>query len=87
IPPIPLPAKKKKLKDQEDIELNDGNPWTTWKEWYGDLNQLFHCFVHIPIFNFCMRIVKTRFVELDYDKVKEMFYEEDKEFWEEEMSL
>jgi len=25
-------------------------------------------------------------VELDYDKVKEMFYEEDKRFWDEEMN-
>jgi len=87
LPSIPLPRAKKRLRNQEDIELNGGNPWTTWKEWYGDLSQLFHCFVHIPIFNSCERIVKTRFLELDYDKVKEMFYEEDKRFWDEERNL
>jgi hypothetical protein len=86
-PSIPLPGAKKRLKDQEDIELNGGNPWTTWKEWYGDLSQLFHCFVHIPIFNFCERRIQSRNVELGYDKVKEMFYEEDKSFWEEEQAL
>ena len=86
VPTIPLPSAKKRLRDQEDIELNGGNPWTTWKEWYGDFSQLFHCFVHIPIFNFCERIVQSRIVELDYDKVKEMFYEEDKRFWDEEMN-
>ena len=75
-----------RVRDQKDIELNGGNPWTTWKEWYGDLSQFFHCFVHIPIFNFCERIVQSRIVELDYDKIKEMFYEEDKRFWDEEMN-
>lgn len=86
-PSIPLPGARKRLRDQEDIELNGGNPWTTWKEWYGDLSQLFHCFVHIPIFNFCERMVQSRIVELDYEKIKEMFYEEDKGFWDEEMNL
>ncbi|MEA3414828.1 MAG: hypothetical protein U9R02_01510 [Thermodesulfobacteriota bacterium] len=86
-PPIPLPNAKKRLRDQEDIELNDGNSWTTWKEWYGDLSQLFHCFVHVPIFDFCQKRIKCKFIELDYDKVKEMFYQEDKKFWDEEINL
>ncbi|MFH1293076.1 MAG: hypothetical protein ABIJ44_02985 [Pseudomonadota bacterium] len=87
IPSIPLPDTKKRLKDQENIELNGCNSWTTWKEWYGDLSQLFHCFVHVPIFDFCQKRIKCKFIELDYDKVKEMFYQEDKRFWDEEMNL
>lgn len=87
VPSIPLPSAKKRLKDQEDIGLNGGNPWTTWKEWYGDFSQLFHCVVHVPIFNFCERRIQSRIVELGYDKAKEMFYEEDKRFWDEEMNL
>lgn len=87
IPDIPLPKLKLRLRDPEDIEANDGHQWTTWKAWYGDLSQLFHCFVHIPVFNYCQRRVCSRFVELDYDGVKEMFYDEDKEFWDEEQSL
>ena len=87
IPSIPMPDAKKRLRDQVEIELNGGNPWTTWKEWYGDLSQLFHCFVHVPIFDFCQKRVKCKFIELDYDKVKEMFYQEDKRFWDEEMNL
>ena len=87
IPSIPLPNAKKRLRDQEDIELNGGNPWTTWKEWYGDLSQLFHCFVHVPIFDFCQKRIKCKFIELDYDKVKEMFYQADKRFWDEEINL
>ena len=85
--PIPLPTVKKRLTDQEDIEQNAGNHWTTWKEWYGDFSQLFHCFVHMPVFNFCERMIQTKNVEIDYDKLKEMFYEEDKAFWDEEMNL
>ena len=87
IPSIPLPNAKKRLREQGDIELNGGNPWTTWKEWYGDLSQLFHCFVHVPIFDFCQKRIKCKFIELDYDKVKEMFYQEDKKFWDEEINL
>jgi hypothetical protein len=87
IPSIPLPDAKKRLRDQEDIKLNGGNPWTTWKEWYGDLSQLFHCVVHVPIFDFCQKRIKCKFIELDYDKVKKMFYQEDKRFWDEEMNL
>ena len=87
IPSIPLPDAKKRLRDQEDIKLNGGNTWTTRKEWYGDLSQLFHCVVHVPIFDFCQKRIKCKFIELDYDKVKKMFYQEDKRFWDEEMNL
>jgi hypothetical protein len=59
-PAIPLPKAKMKLRDPEDIELNGGHPWTTWKEWYGDLSQLFHGFVHMPVFNFCQRRIRCR---------------------------
>ena len=87
VPPIRLPSTKKRLTDQEDIELNDGNPWTTWRDWYGDLSQLFHCLVHVPVFSFCERMIRTRSVETDYDKLEKMFYEEDREFWDKEIGL
>ena len=86
-PAIPLPDAKMRLRDQEDIELNGGSPWTTWKEWYGDLSQLFHGFVHMPVFNFCQNRIQSRIAGLDYDKAKEMFYEEDKKFWDEEQDM
>jgi len=86
-PAIPLPNVKLRRRDPEDIEMNDGHQWTTWKEWYGDLSQLFHCFVHMPVFNYCQRRIRSRIVELDYDRAKEMFYEEDKKFWDEEQKL
>ena len=84
---IPLPNIKIRLKDPEDIELNGSDPWTTWKEWYGDLGQLFHSFVHMPVYDFCQRRIESKMVESDYDKVKEMFYEEDKKFWDDETDL
>ena len=87
IPPISLPMIKKRLKNSEDISMNGGNQWTTWKEWYGDLSQLFHCVVHMPIFNFCQKKTRLKSIAFDYDKVKEMFYEEDKEFWDKEMEI
>lgn len=34
---------------------------------------------------FWERLVKGGIVKLDYDTVKEMFYKEDKRFWDEEM--
>jgi hypothetical protein len=87
VPDIPLPNVRLRLRDPEDIELNDGHQVTTWKEWYGDLSQLFHCFVHIPVFNYCQRRIRSKILELDYDRAKEMFYEEDKEFWDKEQEL
>ena len=85
IPPIPLPKIKKRLKDRADRDINGGEEWTTWQEWYGDLSQVFHCFVHVPIFDFCQKRIKSKLLEIDYQKAKEMFYEEDKEFWDREI--
>jgi len=86
-PVPPLPNIKLKLRDSDDIELNGGLPWTTWRQWYGDLSQLFHIFVSVPVFNFCQSRIRCKMVESDYDKLKEMFYEEDKKFWDEEMDI
>ena len=85
IPPISLPKIKMKLKDREDIEFNGGSELTTLREWYGDLNQVFHCFVHMPVFNFCQKRTRCKSIEIGYDKAKEMFYKGDEEFWDIEM--
>jgi len=87
MPSIPLPNVKIRLKNREDIEFNEDSEWTTWREWYGDLSQLFHCSVHMPIFDFCQSRIRCKFIEIDYDKSKEMFYEEDKEFWDGEREI
>jgi len=87
MPSIPLPKIKIRLKNGEDIEFNADSEWTTWREWYGDLNQLFHCLVHVPIFDFCQKRIRYKFIEIDYDKAKEIFYEQDKEFWDREREI
>jgi len=87
IPHIRFPKIRMKLKDAEDIEINDGTEWTTWQDWYGDLSQYFHCIVHMPIFNYCYSKIKCKSIEIDYDLAKETFYESDKKFWDWEISL
>jgi len=80
IPPISLPNIKFRLRDKDSIEFNQSE-WTTVKEWYGDLKQLFHSVIHIPISNFCWDRIVKKYIEVDYDKLKEMFYKKDKEFF------
>ena len=84
-PSISLPKIKMRLKSREDIEFNGGSDWTTLRAWYGDLSQVFHCFVHMPVFNFCQKRFSCKSIEIDYSKAKEMFYGEDKEFWDTEI--
>jgi len=86
IPSIPLPKIKMRLKDREDIEFNGGSNWTTLRDWYGDLSQVFHCFVHMPVFDFCQKRIRCKSIEIGYNRAREMFYEGDKEFWDEEIS-
>lgn len=87
MPSISFPRILKKLKDKEDIKWNDGKEWTTWKDWYGDLSQFFCTHVHNPISNFCHERMRTKSVPMDYDKLRAIFYSEDKDFWDEEEAL
>lgn len=80
MPLIFLPKIKMRLKDKEDIEFNGGSEWTTLRDWYGDLRQVFHCFVHMPVFDFCQKRIRRKSIEIDYNRAKEIFYEEDKKF-------
>lgn len=80
-PAIQLPDIKFRLRDRDNIEANEGE-WTTFKEWHGDMQQLFHIYIHMPIFEFCDDRIETKYIEIDYDKCKELFYKEkDKAFW------
>lgn len=83
IPSIPFPKAKLKLKDPDDIEFHGGQ-WTTWKEWYGDLNQYFHLSAHNPVFEFCQNMIKTKSVDITYDQARDMFYERDRRFFDQE---
>lgn len=74
-----------KLKDRWDIEFNEGNKWTTLRDWYGDLRQAFHCLVHLPIFYCCQKKINCKYIEVGFDEARETSYKEDKEFWDKEI--
>lgn len=83
IPAIPFPKLPLKLS-VEDAEYCGMERWTTWKDWYGDLNQFVHCHFHDPVFQFCQARMNEKWVEMEYEKLKEIFYKEDKKFWDDE---
>lgn len=85
VPAISLPKFKIRLKERVDVEFNEGSEWTTLKDWYGDLGQAFHCFVHTPVFNFCQSRMRCKYFAIEYKKAKELFYEQDKDFWDKEI--
>jgi hypothetical protein len=52
VPPISLPNWKFKLKP-EDANFGDEQGYTTLREWYGDLDDVFCMHVHNPVLNWC----------------------------------
>ena len=73
---IPLIGRIKITKDSEIYTIS---------EYYGGMKDLFHCFVDTPISNFCWKRTKTKIISIEWEKAKELFYEEDKEFWDKEI--
>lgn len=70
IPPIPLPSIKMKLSE----ECNDGDEeYTTWKEWYGDVQQLFHSFVCCRVSEYCWRKTTSTSIALPYLYLRDTF--------------
>jgi hypothetical protein len=86
IPSIPFPKVRMRLKDPDDIEFNESE-WTTWKEWYGDLNQWFHLFAHCLVFEYCRDKMKSESVDITYDKAREMFYNSDRKFFDQQATI
>jgi len=86
IPSIPFPKVKMRLKDPDDIEFI-GNEWTTWKDWYGNLNQYFHLLVHNPVFYYCQDKIRSKSIDIIYEKAREMFYEFDMKFFDQEAAV
>ena len=84
IPCIPFPRILIKLRSKESIGWNNGNCWTTMKDWYGDLNSLFHLFVHDRVFEFCESRKNSKVIGVDYNNLKDVIYEWDKKFWDEQ---
>ena len=78
IPSLPLPNIKMRLHNKEDIECNGGSELTTLRDWYGDLSQVFHRFIHMPVFDFCQKRIECKQFEVDYYEAIKIFQEEDK---------
>jgi hypothetical protein len=77
IPAIPLPA--------ISMVDSDGNK-TNWKEEYNNLNDLYYCRIHAPIFAKMNEKKKTINMPISYDKLKEN-HPEDIEFFIKEQKL
>lgn len=86
-PPIPLPAIPMRLFDKGSIEFNDGDKWTTLKDWCGTLRDLFHLFIHVPIIEYCWRKTEGRIIAVNYNKARKAFYDKDKTFWDEQEAI
>ena len=87
IPAIPLPKIPFKLRDKLSIEINDNKKWTNLNDWYGDISSLFCCLVHNYVLHFCDKHMNHKTIEVEYNKLKELFYEEDKEIWDREEEI
>jgi len=62
--------------------IRDGEK-TTIKEYYGDLRSLYHLWIHYPIFQYCAKKMDAEMIDIDYDKARKVFYDNDKKFWDE----
>jgi len=71
------------------IELEEGSPFIfllrrlNWELMGRISNEWLWVNVFMKIDYFCANKIKSRFIDVDYDKLREIFYEEDKEFWDE----
>jgi len=77
VPPISFPR----------IEITRDGEKTDLKEYYGDLEQWFHCDIHSPVFQFCCKRTDSRLIEVDYDAARKALYDKDKKLWDEAEKL
>jgi hypothetical protein len=78
MPAIPLP--------DDPIKDEDGNN-TTLKAYYGELNHLWHDKVDDPVFQWAEKQKRTVVIDFPYEKLREIFYEKDKNFFGEEEKI
>lgn len=85
IPAIPFPDIWKRVWDKNDPEFST----QTLKEWYGSLDQWWHCRVCIPITEWAWNHPKRKqwHVDLGYSKLKEVFYLYDKDYFDEQEEI
>lgn len=73
---IPLLDRFKIVRDDEEY---------TFGGYYGDdLRNLWHSFVCMPLFDFGHKYITCKYIKLPWESGKELFYEDDKTWWDEE---
>ena len=78
LPSIPLPDAS--IKDYEGKD-------TTLKDYYGDIQQLWHAKVCAPTFDWAERKKRITMVGVPYDTLRELFYETHKTHFDENEDL
>jgi hypothetical protein len=78
IPSIPLPRIPMKDSDGED---------TTLRDCFGELNQLWHFYVDMPLYGWADSKVKTTWVETGYDAARELFLKGNEEYFREDEEI
>ena len=81
---VPLPNWFPKPRDPDDPET-----LYTLKEWSGDLGSVMCVHVTSPLFQWYWHHPRRRsiLIDLGYDRVRELFYEDDSDFFDEEASI
>lgn len=74
IPPIKLPKIRFRLRNKEDWDfIGSENGWTDLRAWYGDLSQLWHAFVCIPVTDLVWKYTKMKTINLPFNFTREKF--------------
>jgi hypothetical protein len=64
-------------KDRFTVRYKGG---PAFKTGFGDV---FHCYIHDPVFQWCSRRYRSRRIEVGYKELKAVLYDDDPEFWDE----
>lgn len=77
IPSIPLPKIKFKLKDERGYEFTKNNDgWTDLNEWFGELDQLWHFFLCMPVSHLVYKHTKCTIIDVPFEFAIQMFPKE-----------
>ncbi len=83
-----FPKKRDPIEDcvckNLEIKCDNHDKLYTLKEWYGDLGQFWCGHVCQNIFGWCWSKTKCTSLDITYDKCKELFYEDNKEYFDEQ---
>lgn len=66
-------------------KIESDGEYCTWKEYYGSIGDLFHIYIHTPIFEwyYANKNRKEIKIEVGYDELKKLFYKYDQKYFDE----